>query len=513
MNFLKPSLLILLTFLLSCSNNNKEIHISDGIWIKNVTIISPESDKIEPFTGSVIIENDTILYVGKDKLTLTGNFKEIDATGKYLIPGLIDSHVHLGYVAGLSTRLTRQHPELAKPYFEQLPKSYLYFGYTTLIDPNNFDPELINRIKDSDLRPDIYTCGEQVKVMNDVFMAEETQEDRYKYYPEFLHDKYNKNVVIPDSVDLTKHSVESVVSKIVHEQDGICIKTNFEDGYGGTEELTWELPSIEIIEDIVQQAKTENVPVLLHANSYTAQKFGYDSGVDIIAHGMWHWGLLKDFVNIKELPETHKELLRNIAKANIGYQPTFRVIGGQKDVFTPEFINDENLENVLPENLLQWLKTEEGLWQKKRIYTYGGDLFNENNEDRVTADFFQLIVDKITTSTNHLYENNANLIFATDTPAMNSHTNPPGYNGFLEMKEWVKAGISLEQLLKSATINNAKEFNIDNLYGSIQSGKIANLILMNKNPLQDINAYNDIYKVIMRGAVIDRGVLSAKSKY
>ena len=43
----------------------------------------------------------------------------------------------------------RDHPELAKSYFNQLPKSYLYYGYTTLIDVNNYAPDIVENIKNT----------------------------------------------------------------------------------------------------------------------------------------------------------------------------------------------------------------------------------------------------------------------------------------------------------------------------------------------------------------------------
>ena len=344
-------------------------------------------------------------------------------------------------------------PELANSYYEQLPNSYLYFGYTTLIDPNNYNPRIIKQIKDKEIKPDIYTCGEQVKVMNDFMMAEDDPKDRYKFYPNFLHDKYNKNVSIPDTINSNDHSVKKVVSDIVNKQDGICMKTIYEDGFGGTEEMLWELPTLDIMKDLVHQAQSENIPVLLHANSFSAQKFGSEANVDIIAHGMWHWGLLKEYLNVSKLPETHKELLSTIADKKIGYQPTFRVIAGQKDVFNSNFMNDSSLENVLPSNLLKWFKTDEGLWQKKRIMSYGGDYFDSETPDREIAGMMQLVLDKINISTNYLSGENGNLLFGSDTPAMNNHANPPGYNGFLEMKHWAEAGISLEKIFMAATFN------------------------------------------------------------
>jgi imidazolonepropionase-like amidohydrolase len=124
----------------------------------------------------------------------------------------------------------------------------------------------------------------------------------------------------------------------------------------------------------------------------------------------------------------------------------------------------------------------------------------------------QLIVDKISISTNFLAKNDANLLFGTDTPASNAHTNPPGYNGYLEMQEWFKAEISLKQILTAATINNAKAFNLDKTHGSIEKGKVANLLLLDKDPLKDISAYNSIDLVIIKGKIFGRNRFSANAK-
>ena len=80
------------------------------------------------------------------------------------------------------------------------------------------------------------------------------------------------------------------------------------------------------------------------------------------------------------------------------------------------------------------------------------------------------------------------------------------------MQKWEQSGVSLEQILLAATINNAKAFNLDSEYGSVEKDKIANLILLNKNPLETIEAYNSIDKVIVRGQLFDRKNLSASDK-
>jgi hypothetical protein len=110
----------------------------DRTWITDVRIISPEKlDHIE--NGSVLIENGHIVRVDRRK----GAKKPAGATvvsgaGQFLIPGLIDSHVHLASIPGMRLEVNfgpaEAKPTWIKEYFRQLPCSYLYFGYTTLVD-------------------------------------------------------------------------------------------------------------------------------------------------------------------------------------------------------------------------------------------------------------------------------------------------------------------------------------------------------------------------------------------
>src|SRR6201987_4919927 len=107
----------------------------DRTWITDVRIISPEKlDHID--NGSVLIESGRIVRVERKK----GAKKPAGATvvsgeGQFLIPGLIDSHVHLASIPGMrpegSFAPAKGKPTWTKDYFSQLPRSYLYFGYTT----------------------------------------------------------------------------------------------------------------------------------------------------------------------------------------------------------------------------------------------------------------------------------------------------------------------------------------------------------------------------------------------
>src|ERR1039458_5790140 len=81
------------------------------MWITDVTIISPENlDHIEK--GSVLIENGRIVSVErKKKAKKTAGATVVSGKGQFLIPGLIDSHVHLASVPGMNFTEAAGKPE------------------------------------------------------------------------------------------------------------------------------------------------------------------------------------------------------------------------------------------------------------------------------------------------------------------------------------------------------------------------------------------------------------------
>jgi imidazolonepropionase-like amidohydrolase len=107
-----------------------------------------------------------------------------------------------------------------------------------------------------------------------------------------------------------------------------------------------------------------------------------------------------------------------------------------------------------------------------------------------------------------LARKDANFLFGTDTPSMPSYGNLPGLNGYLEMRQLRKAGLSLQQILQAATINNARMLRVDSL-GTIEPGKLANLLLLGRSPLESVDAYDSILTVWVHGTAIPREALAA----
>jgi imidazolonepropionase-like amidohydrolase len=93
------------------------------------------------------------------------------------------------------------------------------------------------------------------------------------------------------------------------------------------------------------------------------------------------------------------------------------------------------------------------------------------------------------------------VVAGTDTPnAINLHG---------ELQSYVLAGMSTFDALKAATVNPSKALNVDT--GTIEPGKLADIIIVEGDPLKDIAAAHHVKKVIANGRVYEMSQLLASS--
>jgi hypothetical protein len=465
-------------------------------WISDVTIISPEN-LAHISTGSVLIEGGKIVRVErKAGAKAPGHATVVSGKGQFLIPGLIDSHVHLASVPGINFDQVAGKEQMLKHYFEQLPRSYLYYGYTTLVDLAVFEPEVLKEFRKAPLHPDLYDCGGSLPLANGYPMSFVPGEARFKYFPNFLYDPAQA-ASIPAEYKPEDHTPPADVAR-VKASGGICIKTYFERGFGKDRNLPVISPEVLAA---VRKAATENGLVLMiHANSFEAQKLGVEGNVDVLAHGMWNWGKLDKAAG---LPDDIRKVLDQIVEKRIGYQATIQVLSGLSAYFDPDYLKMPAIPKVVPADLLEWFKTPDGKWFKQELDDGSTpDAAMMQGLEHGPFHRVQLVV-------GYLAGKDANFLLGTDTPSAPTYGNLPGLNGYLEVQQLHKAGMSLAQIFKAATINNAREFKLDSQLGTIEPGKVANLVLLRKSPLQSWDAYDSITNVWVHGVSVTRESLAA----
>ena len=235
------------------------------------------------------------------------------------------------------------------------------------------------------------------------------------------------------------------------------------------------------------------------------QRKAVEGQVDIIEHGLWNWN---DLQNQPGIPDAVAEHLRNVHDRRIGYVATLRVIPGVVDLLDPTLLDDPVLAKVVPPAMLKWYRTEPAQWFKTEIFGSNPDAAGILAGRRAAAEHWATSEHGMR-ALRYLYERGQPLLLGSDTPSAPTYGNQPGYDTFREMQMMSQAGIPLSAIFAAATINNARQFRMEKDYGSVESGKIANLLLLDANPLADVDAWSRIDQVILRGEPIARESLAA----
>ncbi|MFT5676728.1 MAG: imidazolonepropionase-like amidohydrolase [Paraglaciecola sp.] len=502
------STLIYSTFLFSSSQllaqTSKENQGYD-LLISNVTVLSPERD--EPLSNAyVAIKGGRIVAIDDQSNTRDAS-QVIDGTGKFLIPGLIDSHVHLYHATGLKKRYTKNFDSLYKNYMEQMPRSFLYHGFTTVIEAYA-DFETNQRFINSDVHPDLEYC--EALILSDGFMAMEfPKEQLLERAPNFLYDPSN-NGFLPKDAKAKNHTPQATVRRIA-ESGAKCVKLHYEEAlWMQPEKRKFAQLGEAIVKNVVAQAHKNNLKVMLHATSEEGYLFAIKTGVDIISHGPWDWED-NDYLSV-EIPEAVQRAATIASKKHIAIQPTISALQHTASLFKPELLGDDDLQHVISQDYINYLSTDA---QKQRdifIEKFGPLVMRNRGAESIRPAMMNMLK-RYKRLVGGMAINGAKLIFGSDTSSGGfGWGNPPGLNGYWELKDWIDSGIGLSEIFKASTLNNAQAFGLDKDIGSIELGKKANLLILKSNPLKTIEAYNDIDLVLINGKAIERKQLSATMK-
>jgi len=452
---------------------------ADELLITDVTIVS--AHLAGPVVHQdVLIRDGRIARIGQD-LDATDTVT-LDGGGRFLTPGLMDAHHHVSYAPGLGALgygLSREFPGLSDAYRAQQPRSLLFYGVTQILDPSPLDGW--RSFEAIEVRPDYFRCGEIPNPggypMNQ--MPWEGIEDAFAY-----------------GVD--EENPESVVDRIA--ADGaICVKLYIEDGFGG--ESSWPILRDETIGRIRGAADERGLLLYAHANAIDMHRVALRNGVDVIGHGLWNWNWPADEDN----PPVD-ETLQLIRGSGTGYIPTHRVMAGIAGELRTDTLENPALVDVVPAELLSWYSTH-----VPRPFTeeLASD-FPPDMDHEEMARIIEFGYRRALASTNRLAEAGYPLLLGSDCPGSPTIANQPGLCTYQEIVSLSHAGVSARAILEAATINNAEQFGLDDDYGTVEVAKIANLLLLTTNPLDDVSAWDDIDVVILHGRAHDRASFRAR---
>ena len=446
------------------------LHLAAAILIQGVTLISPERTTADT---DVLIRDGKIAKIAKH-IAAGDDVRRIDGRGKYLIPGLIDSHTHPGSQGPLDEGALEKHPELLAAYRAQLPLSYLKFGFTTIVDLD-LRPQTLPWFNSAPIHPTLLHCGPAVKVAGGYGARHPTKDTNL--------------------VDEKEHTPKLAVDRVV-EAGGVCVKTFVEPGFGGA--AHWPVPSAATLDALRDEAHKHGLLFIVHANGVGPWRAAIDAHADIIAHGLWHWpGPFTDATP----PQSARDVIRAAAKAHIAVQPTLQALFGDLSIFDPAVLDDPRYARSVPPSVLAYLKSSEGEAARLAMADEYRQAIRGLMKTDDTMSVMSLAPKRAVETLRIMLADDVHLLFGSDTPSNEGIGNPPGFNGRLEISRWADAGVPLARILRAATIDNARMFKLNDR-GTIEVGKRADVLLLRENPLKSVSAYDTIELVILNGEVV-----------
>jgi imidazolonepropionase-like amidohydrolase len=447
----------------------------------------------------VVLRDGRIAGVGTNLRAGTGAL-QIDGRGRYLIPGLIDSHVHVGHVMALDDAAVDKRPELMEAYRAQVPRAYLAFGFTTLVDVD-LRPQNRAWFEATPLHPRLFHCGRGVRIVGGYGALRVPQDAPARDYSHLVYEPAAW-AHWPGTLDPADHTPARVVERVV-DAGGICVKAFVESGFGV---FDWPVPLPTTLAALSAETARRDLTFLLHATSVESWRAAINAHADVIAHGLWHWS--GDRLDSTP-PEEVRVVINTAAHAGVRVQPTLRALQNDLAVFNGTLIDDPRLAWALPGTIIAYLRTEEAQAARRalaREYEQGARAAGET----VGAVALIAAANARAMSTMRLMSRaGVALIFGSDTPSGEGIGNPPGLNGRLELQHWAEAGIPPLRILRAATLDNAVALGLDHELGSIEVGKRADLLLLAANPLESVAAYDSIEIVFLNGEPIARQTLRA----
>ena len=185
------------------------------------------------------------------------------------------------------------------------------------------------------------------------------------------------------------------------------------------------------------------------------------------------------------------ELMAVMAASETWWTPTLQVLRMSALAGDQEFRNDPR-RRYIP--FVLWA----GLWQPDADRALAQARHASGRD--VNAELYRLAMDNV----RQAHEAGVRIVAGTD--AGDTYVFP-GFAIHDELAELVRAGLAPADALRSATIDAARFSGKAREYGSIEAGKVADMILLDANPLADIRSTNQIAGLFFNGQYLNRAAL------
>ena len=430
------------------------------------TVINPADGKVLP-NATVVIDGDKIerVSIGKQDAATLG--KQIDCTGKFILPGYIDTHIHFFQSGDLFTRPDGTDLNSVRPYKDEVAwvKShvndvfdrYLRSGITSVVDVGGpfWNFEVRKTANATAKAPRVAVAGPLISSVS-----------REKL------DLGDPPIVKIDTPDQAR----AFVRKLAEQKPDLVKIWYIVDKEHPVESFR------PIVRATIEESHAHKIRVAVHATELETALAAVEEGADVLVHSVTDKPIDDAFVKL--LKDLHTILCPTLVVFE-RYGRTFshqlNLTPEEKAWGNPEVIASLDVTKIpqdkLPERIKSALaKPDEALDRIKKTYDIALPNLKRLEDAGVT------------------------IAAGTDAGNIGTIHGPALFREFQLMKE---AGLTPMQILQCTTANAAKLFGGDTgaHIGQIAPGYFADLVILNSNPVDDIAHASDIDRVIKNGVV------------
>lgn len=464
--------MIKIVFLCSLFVTSPAFSATNSIIIRSVSIIDGTgADKIGPIDLEIV--GNKIARIGPNLKSSAS--ETIDGSGKTLIPGLIDTHTHLHSVPGSVFR-KESSQEIRRQQLLQM-KAYLAAGVTTVLD--TAAPEsLFKEIADGkEVAPRILGLAPFLTPKGGYFSSPEARGDIYS-------DLWSP---INDTKTIADHFTRAA------SLNPLGTKVTLEKGFGPFE--VWPVFDSAFRSTIVSEAKKHSSRLFIHSMSKEEHR---------IALSMHPYTLVHAGFNDKV---ADAEIIQEIKSSGAYVSTTLAIYKMMLLMWQPNLMEDPWLRKLVPTEQLKTASDSETT--KKVIETVVG-----YSKPRWTPIFIAKLFSRILLSKSIIEDQLTNsmksvkmmqdagipLVMGSDAgnwPVWSTFFH--GVGSILEIEALRDAGLSVNEVIVASTFRGAKMLKIENQVGHIAEGMIADIVILNEDPLTSPTAFRNVEMVIKDG--------------
>lgn len=425
----------------------------------------------------VLISGNKIEKIGKD-ISAQGSIIELKGTGKYLMPGLWDAHVHLSF-----------DPDIE----ESMLDLFIVNGITSIRDTGG-QIHLVKKFKEEAEKypthaPRVKIAGPLVDGLPRVYDGSSPgRPDISQGVGTVEEAKQAVDELVSQGVDLIKayemltpELFETVVTTA--KEHGLKVTGHIPLAMKVQQAADLGLSSIEHMRNLEMSMAVNADKAVIERRSLIARS---QDSLGYSLRSMLH-SSYRDKSILSIDPDNKKDVLNSLAKNDTWQIPTLALILSWR---------------LAPWGDAEWRNTYEYL-PKAAATTWeeGSASMRELPIDPKREIFMTWASEMIA----EFKEYNIPVMAGTDCPIFFL---TPGFSLHRELEVLVEHGkMTPSEALKSATVNPAQYFNLQDELGTIEEGKIADLLLLDKNPLDNIKHTTSISAVIKDGYLHDTQAL------